>query len=225
MQIQSDPNYQEAMRLYLSGEWAEAEKAFLALSKSYPDSSFAHLILGNIYYSLGKLDTSVEEYEKAIEIHPEFGVALYKLGVCQYRMGKLSEALESFQRVIDSGSQSHAMAAYFIGLINFFLGNDESAAVAFERFRDLSPESMIANYYLAQLRIKRKEYDKARELLQELAAETPNFAEVHYMMGVTNFGLHDTTGAMVSLRKALEINPDDDRARSKLTLISDVQWP
>ena len=225
MQIQSDPNYQEAMRLYLSGEWAEAEKAFLALSEGYPDSSFAHLILGNIYYSLGKLDTSVEEYQKAIEIQPEFGVALYKLGVCQYRMGKLSEALESFQRVIDSGSQSHAMAAYFIGLINFFLGNDESAAVAFERFRDLSPESMIANYYLAQLRIKRKEYDKARELLQELAAETPNFAEVHYMMGVTNFGLHDTTGAMVSLRKALEINPDDDRARSKLTLISDVQWP
>ncbi|MFP4430649.1 MAG: tetratricopeptide repeat protein [Spirochaetota bacterium] len=225
MQIQSDPKYQEAMAFYLSGEWTEAEKAFLELRKSYPDSAFAHLILGNIYYSLGKLDTSVEEYQKAVEIHPEFGIALYKLGVCQYRMGKLTEALESFQQVIDSGSESHAMAAYFVGLIHFFLGNDESAAVAFERFRELSPESMIANYYLAQLRIKRKEYDSARKLLKELAAETPNFAEVHYMMGVASFGLHDTTGAMTSLRKALEINPDDERARSKLTLISDVQWP
>ena len=225
MQIQSDPNYQEAMRLYLAGEWAEAEQAFLALSERYADSSFAHLILGNIYYSLGKLDRSVEEYQRAIEITPELGVAYYKLGVCHYRMGKLSEALESFNRVIDSGSQSHAMASYFVGLINFFLGNDESAAVAFERFRELSPESMIANYYLAQLRIKRKEFDKARDLLKQLAEETPNFAEVHYMMGVTSFGLHDNTAAMVSLRRALEINPDDVRARSKLTLISDVQWP
>ena len=221
----NDPAYIESMRLFLLGKWKEAEEAFLDLEKTYPTSTFVKLILGNIHYSLGSLETSVDYYQKAVELDPEFGNAYYKLGVCYYRMGKLLKALEAFNKVVDLKNQSHAMASYFIGLINVFIGHDKPSLEGFEALRKVSPESKIANFYLAQLKIKQKNHTEAIELLEELTEVTPNFAEVHYMLGTAKFGLGKNTEAIQSFRKALELNPEDNRSRSKLTLLTDVQWP
>ncbi len=222
---QNDPEYMAAMQLFLAGDWSRSETAFVSLAEKYPESSFVYLILGNIYYSLGNLNRSVEMYEKAIAINPEFGNAYYKLGVCYYRMGRLLRALEAFESVVAMKSQSHAMASYFVGLITLFLGRDDEAEDGFAQFREISPNSMIANFYLAQLKIKRKKFGEALPLLEELVAQTPHFAEVHYMLGVVQFGLHNNTEAIKCFRKALEINPDDERSKTKLTLLTDVQWP
>ena len=221
----ADPAYQQAMSHYLAGEWADSEKAFLALAETYPRSPFIYLILGNIRYSLGKLDEAVATYHTATEINPRFGIAFYKLGVCYYRMGRLEQALKAFSAVVAMGSESHAMAGYFVGLINLFLGKDEAAARGFADFRGKSKESLIANFYLAQLKIKHKQYDEALELLNELAEATPDFAEVHYMLGVANYGLHNNLQAIKCFQRALELNPEDERSKTKLTLLTDVQWP
>jgi len=222
---QSDPEYHEAMRVYLSGQWTEAQKGFNKLAEKYPQSEFVFLILGNIDYSLGKLDKAVELYNKAVEVKPEYGYAYYKLGVCYYRMGRLDDSLASFSRVVEMKSQSHAMASYFIGLIQFFLGHDAAAEEAFSRFRTISPESGIANFYLAQLKIKQKKYEEARALLDEILSSAPDFAEVYYLLGVSEYGLHNNTAAIKRLRQAIELNPDDERSKTRLSLLTDVQWP
>jgi tetratricopeptide (TPR) repeat protein len=221
----ADPDYQEAMRLYLSGEWTEAEKAFTKLKDNYSDSTFIYLVLGNIHYSLGNLDTAVDYYDQALKIDANYGVAYYKKGVCLYRKGQLQESLESFQHVVDLKNQSHAMARYFIGLINMFLGNDGEAEQAFDGFRTQSPESHIADFYLAHLKIKQRNFVEALDLLTELAKRTPNFAEVHYMLGAAHYGLHNNTEAINAFRRSIDLNPDDERARNKLMLLTEVQWP
>ncbi|TVQ37580.1 MAG: DUF3808 domain-containing protein [Spirochaetaceae bacterium] len=221
----SDPAYQKAMSHYLAGEWADAEKAFVALADTYPDSPFIYLILGNIRYSLGKLDEAIETYHKATAINAEYGIAFYKLGVCYYRMGRLEEALQAFSAVVAMGSESHAMAGYFVGLINLFLGKDDDAATGFADFRAKSRESLIANFYLAQLKIKHKQYSEALELLTELSNATPEFAEVHYMLGIAYYGVHNNVQAIRCFQRALDLNPEDERSKTKLTLLTDVQWP
>lgn len=221
---ESDPKYLEATQLFLSGDWASAEPAFAELAESYPDSELVFLMRGNIAYSRGKLDEAVSHYQRAIKIRPDFSNAYYKLGVCNYRLGKLQRALDSFRRVVELKNQGHAMAAYFIGLINVFLGNDEQASEGFSQFRENSPESLIANFYLAQLKMKQQAYAEALVLLNELVEENPHFAEVHYMLGTVHFGLHNNAEAVKHFRRAIEINPKDQRSRSKLTLLTEVQW-
>jgi tetratricopeptide (TPR) repeat protein len=222
---QSDPEYIKALQFYLAGDWANAREAFLALGRKYEASPVIYLHLGDVDYSLGKLNEAADLYQKAVEVKPDFGLAFYKAGVCHYRAGRLEQALKSFERVIELKNQSHAMAAYFVGLINLFLGNDEGAIQGFSHLRRESRESLIANYYLAQLRIKRNEFDEALVLLQELVEETPHFAEVHYLLGVVNYRLHRITEAIHSFRKALELDPRDERSRSRLMQLTDVQWP
>ena len=220
-----DEKYIEAMGLYLSGAWEQADAAFIAVDASFPEESFIKLLRGNICYSRGNLEEAVQHYREAIRIRADFGNAYYKLGVCLYRMGQLEHALEAFTAVTQSGSQSHAMASYFIGLINLFLGEDAAASNAFAEFHGLSPESRIADFYLAQLKIKQKQFEDALKLLARLVEETPNFAEVHYMLGTVHYGLHNNTDAIKCFQRALEINPKDERSKTKLTLLTDVQRP
>jgi protein O-GlcNAc transferase len=221
---QSDPAYISAMTQFMEGDWKSAEQSFLSLKSQYPESSFVRLTLGNIYYSMGKLNQSIESYEEALEIEPEWGVAYYKIGVTYFRAGKLIKSLEAFNKVLELRNQSHAMASYFVGLINFFLGRDEVSDSAFTQFHEIAPESMIANYFLAEIKIKKNHFNEAIALLEELLEETPNLSEAWYMLGQSYYGLHRNTDAIKAFRKVLEINPEDPRAKTKLTLMTDVEW-
>jgi tetratricopeptide (TPR) repeat protein len=221
---QSDPQYIDAMTLYMSGKWKEAEVAFTKLHQEYPENTFLVLNLAQIYYSLGRLDDAIELNLQALEMNPNLGIAYYRLGVCYFRAGRLVRALDAFNKVVESSSQSHAMARYFVGLINFFLGNDENSEKAFAEFRGISKESMIANFFLAQLKLKHNSHQEALDLLTELVQETPKFSEVHYMMGQAYYGLHDNQDAIKCFQKVLEINPKDKRAKTKLTLMTDIDW-
>ncbi len=221
---QTDPAYISAMTEFMEGDWQAAEKSFLGLKEQYPESSFIRLTLGNIYYSMGRLNKSIEFYEEALEIEPEWGVAYYKIGVTYFRAGKLVKSLAAFNKVLDLKNQSHAMASYFVGLINFFLGRDEVSDTAFTNFHEIAPESMIANYFLAEIKIKKNHFNEAIALLEELLEETPKLAEAWYMLGQSYYGLHRNTDAIKAFRKVLEINPEDSRAKTKLTLMTDVEW-
>ncbi len=83
---------------------------------------------------------------------------------------------------------------------------------------------MIANFFLAQIKIKKNEYEDAVELLTELLAQTPNLSEGHYMLGQAYYALHKQTEAIQAFRRVLETNPEDQRAKTKLTLMTDVEW-
>lgn len=216
------PQYAEAFTRYLSGAWEEARQAFEKLCAGEPDNPFLYLILGNIDYSLGRLDEAECRYLQAIERKPDFGPAYYKLGVAYYRAGKLEQSLHSFNNLLSLHDQSHAMASYFLGLINSFLGNDEGALHGFSLLRRASPESKIANYYLAQLKIKHGLYGEALELLDELLEKTPRLAEVHYLRGVVLEKMHRNTEAISSFRKTLELNPEDRRAKAELHLLTGI---
>ncbi len=220
-----DPEYIAAMRLLILGDWDEAEKAFLKLQETYDESAFVQLALGNIAYSRGDLERSVTCYGNAIELKRDFGTAYYKKGVCLYRMGRLQKALDTFTQILTFKNQSHAMASYFIGLINNFLGRDDESVEAFSRLRKDSPESKIANYYMAQLLYKQHKFEEAVPLLSELLEEAPQFAEVQFQMGKTLMAMHKNFKAIKYYKKTLELNPADNRARSALELLTDVQWP
>lgn len=215
----SDTDYVEAIEHYLNGEGADAKRVLEALSVRYPKDHFIPFLLGNTMYSLGRMSEAINYYLHAIELKPDFGHAYYKLGVAYYRCGRLEKGLAAFKRVIELKDQSHAMATYFAGLINHLLGNDEAALEGFTRLRTVSPESLIANFHLAQLRMKQRRYGEALSLLTDLSEVSPNLAEVHYLIGTVQYRMHSNSEAIKSFRRTLELSPHDTRAQSILELL------
>jgi len=221
----SSPETANAMKFHLLGEREEAEKAFEKLLQKDPRNHFFHYLMAETLYALGHLDEAVREYQKAIDLKSDFGAAYYKMGVCYHRMGQLEKSLECFTTILKMQGQGHAMASYFVGLINQFLGKDDQAEEGFRILRGSSRESLIANYYLAQLKIKHHRYQEALDLLDELLAATPNLAEVHFQKGVVFMGMHRNMDAIRCFRATLELNPGDARARSNLELLTEVPEP
>ena len=221
----SQPEIAEAMRLHLLGDRQGAGVAFEKLLVKDPKNYFFHYLLGEAKYATGLLDEAVRHYAAAIDLKPDFGVAFYKMGVCYYRMGQLEDALQSFATLLKMKGQGHVMASYFFGLINQFLGNDKEAEEGFRILRGESRQSLIANYYLAQLKLKQNKHQEALELLEELLRATPHLAEGHYLKGMVFMGLHRNMDAIGSFRKTLELNPNDKRARGNLEMLTEVPEP
>jgi tetratricopeptide (TPR) repeat protein len=223
MRVQlSSPEIAEAMGQYLLGDRAASLEAFEKLSAKYPALPVFPLVLGNIKYSLGRLEEACLSYKKAIELQPDYGEAYFKLGVCLVRMGRLSEALNCFRKDAEKDVKGHVMSHYWMGLINSFLGDDTQSIDAFTRLYAESPESRLANFFLAQLYMKRNEHKKALALLQELLVLSPDFAEAHYLLGLAYGGLYKNFDAIRCFRKALELNPSDKRAQTELERYTEV---
>jgi tetratricopeptide (TPR) repeat protein len=214
-----DSDYVKGVDYYLSGEWVEAEKIFERLNSGSSSTSIK-LMLGDIYYSLGKLDDAFDVYKQSLALNPEYCIVYYKMGVCTYRAGKLEEALKYFQKAKEFACSSDAMVCYYIGLINYFLGNDKESISNFETLRKESNESKIANYYLAKLKIKRNEFEEAISLLEELLSITPSFPEIYHLLGEAYYKTHELFKAINCLRKALELNPHDNKAKEMLEYLT-----
>ncbi|MGA2976942.1 MAG: tetratricopeptide repeat protein [Spirochaetia bacterium] len=221
----SHPQTAEAIRLHLIGDREGARRALETLLAHDPKNYYFHYLLGETKYAMGLLDEAADHYRAAIDLKPDFGVAFYKRGVCFYRLGQLENSLECFSALLKMKGQGHAMASYFFGLINQFLGNDEAAEEGFRILRGESRQSLIANYYLAQIKLKHNQHQEALELLEELLHATPNLAEVHYLKGMAFMAMHRNIDAVSSFRKTLELNPNDTRARGNLEMLTEVPEP
>jgi len=218
----SHPQTAEAIRLHLLGDREGARRALNALLHEDPENHYFHYLLAETEYSLGLLEEAVRSYRKAIELKPDFGIAYYKMGVCLHRQGQLEKSLECFTTLMGMKGQGHAMASYFFGLINQFLGNDAAAEEGFRVLRQESRQSLIANYYLAQLKLKHNRHQEALDLLDELLAATPNMAEVHFQKATVYMAMHKNMEAITSLRATLKLNPNDKRAQGLLEMLTEV---
>jgi protein O-GlcNAc transferase len=216
------PEYEAAMEAFLSGDHHRAEESITAAVKKMPDDSRLLHLLGNIKYTIGRLGEASAAYEKVIALAPSSCEAYYKLGVCYVRMGNLHKALTAFHKNIEGKCHGHVMSYYWMGLINSFLGNDDAARQAFTLLHEESSESKLANFFLAQLHLRRNETADAMRLLKELLEVSPDFAEAHFLLGQAYSQVHDTPNAIGCYRRTMELNPSDNRARMEYERLVDV---
>ncbi|MBI9105987.1 MAG: tetratricopeptide repeat protein [Spirochaetales bacterium] len=225
--IKNDPAFVEGMEAFLMGDWSAAKDSFMQLEKHFPENDHVIFILGNIYYSLGVLDKSIEYYKKTIEISDGdvCGNAYYKIGVSYFKMGKFTEALQAFKQSIQAEKSQHVMVYYYLGLISTHLGNDEQAIKYFDKLRLASPQTKMAIFIEAQLKVKRHEFETAIELLLQFLEVSPEFAEAHHLLGAAYMGLYQNMKALRCFRKAVELNPADKRSAMEISRLSTTDWP
>lgn len=70
--IQSEREIDKAVRLYQNGEYSEAIRLFLAITNMWPQDISSHFYLGKSYMKLNKYREAVLEFEKVMEINPDY---------------------------------------------------------------------------------------------------------------------------------------------------------
>ena len=74
-------NIQSIVALYSNNQTQEALVEIEALVKDFPNSPILYNIRAACYKANGQMDASINDYEKAITLKPDYAEAYYNLGV------------------------------------------------------------------------------------------------------------------------------------------------
>jgi tetratricopeptide (TPR) repeat protein len=122
-----------------------------------------------------------------------------------------------FVTTTSCATRGHDLSKNLIEGNNAALRGDYSSAVAlYEAALEAVPNSAAAKRNLGIVLVKVGNYQRARQLLLEVAETYKGDVEIHYYLGETSRGLEDFQSASTHYQKALRQDPGDLRVRKAL---------
>ncbi|MGA3238283.1 MAG: tetratricopeptide repeat protein, partial [Bryobacteraceae bacterium] len=91
---------QRGQAAFRRGDWAEAEKSFLAAVREKPGSAAALKWLGMVYTAQNKFDLAESPFRRACEIDPREELACYYLGRADYALSRYEESRSAFETAL-----------------------------------------------------------------------------------------------------------------------------
>ncbi len=129
------------------------------LAKS-PDRVDLLFRLGNLYYDMTKMDDAVKNFERAVELDPQFVGALVNLGGAYDELGRLDDALEVYNKALAIEPDEDRTLCN-IGGVYFRKRQYRAAIDHFEKALAANPKSQLAHYNLAILFADNQVYREA----------------------------------------------------------------
>jgi tetratricopeptide (TPR) repeat protein len=164
--------------------------------------------LGIIYHGTGKLDTAIEEFERAIELQPVSDDAHKWLGRCWQGKGDIDKAVISFEKAI------RLRPGYWenynrLGVCYYFFGRYRDAAEQFRRVITIQPDSYLGYNTLGGIYNLLGLYEDAVTMHRRAIEIYPNPSS-YTNLGTDYFFLERYEEAVQAYRAAIELDPRDD---------------
>ena len=188
------------------GYWQNSFTLFGHALKVTDNNYIAYAGRGNAYFALGNHKEAIKDYDRAIEISPEFSEAHNNRGSVYLKLGNYRQAIADYDRAIEvnPGNQE---AYYNRGTAYEALGYQEQAIADYDRVIEVNPR-LASTYFrrgnayasLGNYRQAIADYDRAIEV-------NPRFAEAYCNRGNAYGDLSNYRQAIVDCDRAIEVNP------------------
>ena len=197
---------QRAKVLRLLAEPEKAREAATRATRLAPTAADAHAQLGLAFLEQKKFANAESSFKKALEFDRANGEALTGYAQLRLRQKRLPEA-ESMTMEAIRANPRHADLYIVLGNILAARGNQSGMIESYRRARDIDPLNREANekYVAAQAAVGG--IDAARAALEEAVARMPEVPQVHVELGrfLTENGMLED--AIISVRRALALDP------------------
>ncbi len=166
-------------------------QAKLALGPDHPDVAVAHMSLGNVLYSMRKLDEAGKHHERAREIfvhalgpgHPKVALSLINLGNISNKRGQTTQALTKYEQALAILSQAIGPEHPNVGRVTSNIG---------DVLVELGKFSEAWTYFF-----------RAQNILEQaLGSDHPDLARVWSKMGTVLCGKHQPAEARQYFERA-----------------------
>jgi TolB-like protein/cytochrome c-type biogenesis protein CcmH/NrfG len=190
--IAIDPSYSQALSLLATSlmfgvhlGWANvataapiAERAALAAIQADSEDPWAHNALGSVYFSTRRLDDSLAEFELALQLNPNFSLALGYYGLALSYSGRWHEAHEAAQRAIRLSPRDPSLAIYYgVAAYAQFVGPNYQQAIALSREATRQRGDLTGAYRVLTVAAGMAgQAEVATSALQELRRAQPNIS-------------------------------------------------
>ena len=162
--------------------------------------------LGNAKYMLGALDEALANYNKAIELEPDFAEAYASRGILFRKLEQYDKAEKDLTKLIEL--EPNLAAAYTSrGDLLLEIRQYDKAEKDLAKAIELKPDLAVAYVSYGNLLCKLEQYKKAEANYNKAIELKPDFAEAYASRGILFNQLEQYGEAEEDLTKAIELKP------------------
>jgi tetratricopeptide (TPR) repeat protein len=195
--------------------WRNSETLWTHALACTSDNVVAHYGLGNALFEKGRVDDAVVQYEKALEINPDYAEACNNLGNALLQQGKVNEAITQLQRALQLNPDL-ADARNNLGNALLQQGKADEAIAQLQRALQLNPDLANTHDIVGNALLQKGKVDEAIAEYHLALQINPRLAEACYNLGNARLRQGKVDEAIAQYQKALEINPDFADAHDNL---------
>ena len=162
---------------------------------------------GTVNYWSSRFDEAIADYDKAIELNPNYSAAYNNRGSAKSSLRRFEEAIVDYDKAVELKPE-YANAYFNRGSTKYKLCRIEEAIVDYDKAIELNPDFAEAynnransKYDLCRFEEAVVDYDKAVEL-------NPDFVNAHYNRGNSKYELSRFDEAIQDYNRAIELKPD-----------------
>ncbi len=199
-------------------EYARSSKVVDEVLAIDPNNPTAYFIKGiNVRDEKGDTGVALAYIQKAIDLDPNYEVALDMAGVMHSAMGN-PLALSYFERLATLRPDDFNVY-YKVGMFHLGVKNWNSAIEAFTQATQLNPKDAESLYNLGYIHLELQLYTEARQFFtQSIEARAVNY-RAHYARAYVFEKVGDLNAAQADYLKAIEYNPSHAPSKEGLVRV------
>ena len=197
----------QLVNLYNQKRFLEVIKKAKTLSKQYPKTLAIWIILGSTLAKIGNLDRSIEAYQNAIFLKPDYTECYNNMGVVLKNKGKLDKAIEAFQKAILL-SPNYPEAYNNMGNTLKTQGNLDEAIEAFQKAILLRPNYPETYINMGAVLQDQDKLQDAIEKYEKALSIKPNSAEAYINIAIALHQQGKLKEALEACNKSILLKAD-----------------
>ncbi len=162
---------------------------------------------GKVYYELGNILEAFSDFNRAIEIKPDYVEAYNNRGIIYKKRGDLKQALSDFNKAIEI-NPGYEKAYNNRGAIYYEQNNIAQASSDYSRAIEINPNFAEAYYNRGVVYYEQGNLLQATSDFTRAIEINPNFADAYSNRGNIYLGRGEFTQAIYDYTKAIKINPN-----------------
>ena len=165
----------EKERLYIEASYARGDKRLSILqemAEKYPKEKRVHYDLASYYDSNEMFDKAIEEYEKALELDPNYGYALNSFAYMYSDTGEYEKSIEYFKRYA-SVNPKDANPVDSMAELYFRMGRLDEAIAKYKETLEIRPDFFQTYWRIGYIYALKEDYQQALEWCEKDIAAAP----------------------------------------------------
>lgn len=172
---------QALVTLYQQRKFNDLVSQINQLLKQFPNSIFLLNTLGSVNTRLGQLDTAIMNFERIIEINPNYTDAYLNLGIVLKNQGNLDAAIATYKQALDINPDIAEIRCK-LGDIFAEQGNLNAAIDSYKQAITIKPDYVEAYYNLGNSLWKNGDIETAIDIHKKAIKISPEIVVTYFSL-------------------------------------------
>ena len=194
-----------AIDLHQAGDIPGAIEQYRAYLKLEPKNVMARSNLGAALSRVGRYEEAIAEYKQALDLDPRNLPVQLNLALAYYKSSQISAAAGELTKIVRR-QPANRQAIFLLADCHLRLGEDKKVIELLSPLEQDSPNDKALIYLLGTALIRDNQPQRGQVLVDRILRDGDS-AEARLLVGTTKLNAMDAAGALVDLKKAVELNP------------------